>query len=139
MYQCFSEAGSVPESVRPQIAQEVTKIHCDATGAPASFVHVVFLELPPGVAYTAGKISPTSVINAKVRSGRTLDVRQKIVMDLSEMWGRLTGQSQHELVIALEEVESDTIMEEGLIMPNPGDEAEWLKRNHDHLAEVGAL
>jgi phenylpyruvate tautomerase PptA (4-oxalocrotonate tautomerase family) len=139
MYQCFSPLGSVPESLRPQIAQEITQIHCEATGAPASFVHVVFVELPSGSAYRAGQISPTCVINASIRSGRTLEVRQRIVADLAEMWERITGLSEHKLIVALEEVEANTIMEEGLILPNPDEESEWFERNHDQLAAVGAL
>ena len=45
----------MPYAVRPQIAKEITRLHVEATNAPASFVHVIILDVPPGVHYTAGQ------------------------------------------------------------------------------------
>ena len=125
------ESVKTTSDVYAAIAGEITQIHCQATGAPAAFVHVVFVELPPGSAYSAGRPSPTCVINARIRSGRSLEVRQGIVTDLAEMWERITGLAEHKLIVALEEVEANTLMEDGLILPNPGEEADWLERNRN--------
>ena len=52
MYQCQSPAGALSDSVRPEMVKEITRIHCENTGAPSSFVHVVFQDLPAGAHYT---------------------------------------------------------------------------------------
>jgi phenylpyruvate tautomerase PptA (4-oxalocrotonate tautomerase family) len=46
-YQCQSPAGTLADSVRPEVVKEITRIHCENTGAPSSFVHVVFRTCPP--------------------------------------------------------------------------------------------
>jgi phenylpyruvate tautomerase PptA (4-oxalocrotonate tautomerase family) len=40
IYQCFSPEGLLGESARGKVAEEITRIHCDATGIPPSFVNV---------------------------------------------------------------------------------------------------
>ena len=55
IYRCITPAGTVPDAVRPQITKEITRLHVEATNAPASFVHVIILDVPPGVHYTAGQ------------------------------------------------------------------------------------
>ncbi|HXN36726.1 MAG TPA: tautomerase family protein [Solirubrobacteraceae bacterium] len=139
MYQCFVKEGLVSGSVRNEIAKEITQIHCQATGVPPAFVRAMFIDLPYGTSFTAGEPSETSIINGKIRAGRPLEARQQMIAELAEMWKRLTGQSEHELVIALEELASDTILEEGLIMPNPGEETDWFMRNYQHLAALGVF
>jgi phenylpyruvate tautomerase PptA (4-oxalocrotonate tautomerase family) len=42
--------GLLTKAAKTQIAEEIASIHCDATGAPRSFVNVLFLELPMATA-----------------------------------------------------------------------------------------
>ena len=51
MYQCQSPAGMLSDGVRPEIVKEITRIHCENTGAPSSFVHVAFQDVPAGAQY----------------------------------------------------------------------------------------
>jgi len=44
IYQCTSPGGLLDDSTRENIAKEITRIHCGATGAPASFVDALFRE-----------------------------------------------------------------------------------------------
>ena len=46
IYKCYSRKGLLTESARQQITKEITTIHCEATGAPPSFVNVMFLGDP---------------------------------------------------------------------------------------------
>jgi hypothetical protein len=66
-------------------------------------------------------------------------VRQELLTALSEMWTRVTGQAEQELIVGLTEVDASSAMEAGLIFPQPGHEAEWLEQNRDKLAALGAL
>ena len=79
IYQCFSPGGLLDESTRVKLAAEITRIHCDATGIPPSFVNVMFFDLPDGTYFVAGKPSAHSVVNGAIRFGRDLATRQRIL------------------------------------------------------------
>ena len=120
VYQCFSPAGLLGDAVRVSVAAEITRIHCDATGIPPSFVTVMFLDVPDGRAFVAGKPAAHSVLQGAIRFGRDLATRQRILADLSRMWTRLTGQPESELLIALWENPAENAMEGGSIFPALG-------------------
>jgi phenylpyruvate tautomerase PptA (4-oxalocrotonate tautomerase family) len=77
-----------------------------------------------------------TLINALVRAGRTLETRQALLKSLSAAWSRLTGQPERNLVIRVEEADAATIMEAGLIMPQPGEEDAWFAKNKAVLGEI---
>jgi phenylpyruvate tautomerase PptA (4-oxalocrotonate tautomerase family) len=137
IYKCYSRNGLLTDSNRQQIAKEVTTIHCEATGAPPSFVNVMFLEIPAGASFVAGQPSTRSVIEGNIRAGRDLETRQGMLRALSEMWTRLTGQSEADLIIGLAEIPSENVMEAGLIFPQPRHEQRWFDENRARLTELG--
>jgi phenylpyruvate tautomerase PptA (4-oxalocrotonate tautomerase family) len=136
VYQCVTSRSLSPET-RAAIAKEFTRIHVEFTAAPEPFVNVVFSDLPLGAHYLAGKVRENgTLINAIVRAGRTLETRQALLKSLSAAWSRLTGQPERNLVLRVEEAQASTIMEAGLIMPEPGQEAAWLEANKAALGET---
>jgi len=122
IYQCISPEGLLDESTRGKLAGEITRIHCDATGIPPSFVNVMFLDMPNGRYFVAGRPSGHSVLNGAIRAGRDLATRQRILRDLSQMWTRLTRQPEEELLISLWENLAENAMEGGSILPEVGQE-----------------
>jgi|SRR5580693_1225979 phenylpyruvate tautomerase PptA (4-oxalocrotonate tautomerase family) len=101
IYQCFSPEGLLEESARSSLAEEITRIHCDATGIPRSYVNVMFTDVPAGRYFVAGKPSGHSVLSGAIRLGRDVETRQRILRELSQMWTRLTGQPEEELLVSL--------------------------------------
>ena len=72
------------------------------------FVHVFFNELPPGVAYSAGEIdTKISGMQGAIRVGRPLDVKQKLIKQISAAWSQITGQPEKQLLAGLSEINSD--------------------------------
>ena len=122
IYQCISPEGLLDQSIMAQLAAEITRIHCDATGVPPSFVNVMFLDVPAGRYFVAGQPSTHSIVNGAIRFGRDLATRQRILGDLSRMWTRLTGQPEEELLISLWENPAENAMEAGSIFPALGQE-----------------
>jgi phenylpyruvate tautomerase PptA (4-oxalocrotonate tautomerase family) len=120
IYQCFSPSGLLDESTRGKLAAEITRIHCDATGVPASFVNVLFTDVPPGTYFVAGEPSAHSVVSGAIRAGHPVATRQAILRDLSRMWTRLTGQPETELLVSLWENPAENAMEAGQIFPAVG-------------------
>jgi phenylpyruvate tautomerase PptA (4-oxalocrotonate tautomerase family) len=137
IYQCTSPGGLLDDSTRENIAKEITRIHCDATGAPALFVNVLFHETQEGRSFVHGQRSGHSIVFGAIRQGRTVETRQAMLTELSQMWTRLTGQQEGEVLITLTEVPAENMIEGGLIMPEPGHEQAWLDQNSAHLTEVG--
>jgi phenylpyruvate tautomerase PptA (4-oxalocrotonate tautomerase family) len=139
IYQCVCPEGLLDESTREAIAEEITRIHCDATGVPPSFVNVMFTDMPPGTYFVAGKPSGHTVLSGAIRVGRDIATRQRILRELSQMWTRLTGQTEGELLISLWESPPENVMEAGLIFPGLGQEEQWFAENRGRLTELGIL
>jgi phenylpyruvate tautomerase PptA (4-oxalocrotonate tautomerase family) len=135
-YQCLTPAGSLRADTRVTLAEAITDIHCSVTGAPRGFVNVVFLEYEPGTYFTAGRPNTCSAINGTIRAGRDRATRARLLTELSQAWVSITGQDARKLLIGLSEIDPTSIMEAGLIMPGPGEEAQWLERNQDALGEL---
>jgi phenylpyruvate tautomerase PptA (4-oxalocrotonate tautomerase family) len=54
------------ESAREKLAEETTRIHCDATGIPRSYGNVMFTDMPAGRYFVAGKPSGHSVLSGAI-------------------------------------------------------------------------
>jgi phenylpyruvate tautomerase PptA (4-oxalocrotonate tautomerase family) len=120
--------------MKAAIANAITDAHVEATGAPRVFVHVFFNQLPPGTSYSAGAVDgKIAGIQGAIRAGRPLEVKQKLIKRISASWCAITGQPAKQLLAGLTEIDSDVSMEYGLILPPPGDEAEWFVTNKDAL------
>ena len=122
IYQCSSPAGLLDDSARGKLAEEITRIHCDATGVPASYVNVIFTDVPDGHYFVAGKPAAHSFLSAAIRSGHDVTVRQSILRNLSQTWSRLTGQPEEELLLSLWENPAENAMEGGSVFPGIGQE-----------------
>ena len=134
IYQCSAQRGLLTGDMKAKIATAITGAHVEATGAPRVFVHVFFNELPPGIAYSAGELdTKISGIQGAIRAGRPLDVKQKLIKQISASWSEITGQPEKQLVAGLSEIDSDVSMEYGLILPHPGGESEWFATNASAL------
>jgi phenylpyruvate tautomerase PptA (4-oxalocrotonate tautomerase family) len=139
IYHCISPDGLLDESARAKIAEQITRIHCDATGVPPSFVNVLFTDMTSGTCFVAGRPAAHTVLSGAIRVGRDLATRQRILTELSQMWSRLTGQAEGELLISLWENPPENLMEAGLIFPALGHEEQWFEENRARLTELGIL
>ncbi|MGH9038375.1 MAG: tautomerase family protein [Acidimicrobiia bacterium] len=55
VYTCNVRPGDMTAELKAEIAREITRIHCDVTGAPTAFVQVFFREVLPGDGYVGGE------------------------------------------------------------------------------------
>lgn len=138
IYECYSPKGLLTKSAKAKIADEITTIHTNATGAPEFFVNVLFHEILEGDCFVARKPSSRSYLFGNIRHGRDLETRQEMLREFSRMWTRVTGQSEAEFLVGLAEADPANVMEAGLILPEPGHEQAWFDKNRARLAELGA-
>jgi phenylpyruvate tautomerase PptA (4-oxalocrotonate tautomerase family) len=125
LYRCAVEEGLTREGQRARIAKEIVRIHCDVTGAPATFVHAFFSEAAPG-ALPAGK---RAFVLGSIRAGRTDPQKRQIVREMTHVVADVLGCKPAEVGVATADVPASWIMEGGELLPEPGEEAAWLERH----------
>ena len=125
LYRCTLREGLTSVEQRERIAREIVRVHCDVTGAPPSFVHAFFAEASRGE-LPEGKVA---LVLGSIRSGRTDEQKERIVLELTDATARVTGRRPEEIGVVTVDVPSKWIMEGGELMPEPGEEAEWLERH----------
>ena len=119
-YRCYAPADSVPFDRRKEVAKAFTDIHCGSTGAPRSFVHVVFFD-------SADADYPQPYyIDGGNRAGRPKEVRDQLLADLKSAFVGITGIPADQLGGRITEGPASWSMEGGHVLPEPGEEGpEW--------------
>jgi phenylpyruvate tautomerase PptA (4-oxalocrotonate tautomerase family) len=124
LYRCVVPSRSVRLESRQAIARAITAAHCDATGAPPQFVHVFFTDIPE-----TG--DTTILVNGSIRAGRTDKQKQRIVTGVQAAFERLADVPSARTTVHLTDVPASWLMEGGRIMPEPGEEADWLAARYE--------
>ncbi len=119
LYRCLVSRSATPLTVRQAVARAITAVHCDATGAPAQFVHVFFIDMPESD-------DAVVMVSGSIRAGRTDEQKQSIVAGVQAAFEELAGVPSTRVSVDLTDVPASWLMEGGRIMPEPGEEAAWL-------------
>lgn len=124
---------ALPEQTRFDIAQVITDVHCAVTGAPSEFVNVVFMT---GYAMRRGT---TLGVNGNVRIGgdRDQELYEKLKAQMHAGVSKAAGLAPSKVLITLIGVESNWVVEGGMVLPFPGDEGDWLERKTALHASMG--
>ena len=125
LYRCLVAEGLTSYDQRGAIAKEVTRIHCEVTGAPATFVHTFFAEdadgeLPDGT---------RAFVFGSIRAGRTPEQKQRLVSEMKTMVSKILGIAEEEAMLATADLPARWVMEGGELLPEPGEEEAWLARH----------
>ena len=122
-YRCTIPQDALSFEQRQEIARAFTDIHCGSTGAPRSFVSVAFFETVPDAA--AEHPTPYYVDGAN-RAGRPESVKQQLLSDLTDAFGRIAGVAPGQIAGRITENPASWTMEGGFVLPEPGQEGpEW--------------
>ena len=108
---------------REALSKVVTNVHCDVTGAPRTFVHVLYTvddanRLPDDI---------DVLYRANIRSGRTTEQKAELTTRLQNATAERTSASASRVAIQIEETEASFVMEGGSLLPEPGspEEEAW--------------
>lgn len=133
LYLLTVEEGRSTEDQRKRIAEDITTIHVDVTGAPPEFVNAYFSE---GADATGGyqelPDEKVAFMVGNIRAGRSDEAKAELVDRLSQsIAGRLEC-SPDEVAIHLVEAQAAHGMEGGKVLPEPGsaEEQAWRERGH---------
>jgi phenylpyruvate tautomerase PptA (4-oxalocrotonate tautomerase family) len=130
LYLCNAATGAIPDEAKPKIAVDITRIHCEVTGAPPQFVHAFFVEedvAPP----LDGK---SAVVLGSIRANRTDDQKARMIAEMRQAVSAHTGLEPEAVGMMIADLPASWAFEGGEVMPEPGEEAEWLARHRTSSA-----
>ncbi|GAB2889070.1 tautomerase family protein [Microbulbifer echini] len=102
------------------LVSEITEVHCTVTGAPAQFVQVVFSQ---GVYLRSKNIVH---VLGSIRSGRSDKIKSTLANGFIETASKVLGCPTSRCEVDLIDVPASWVIEGGAVMPEPGEEQEWL-------------
>ncbi|MEL7453510.1 MAG: tautomerase family protein [Pseudomonadota bacterium] len=125
LYLCNAAKGAISDEAKANIAADITRIHCNVNGAPAQFVHAFFVEdeaAPP----LNGK---SAMLFGSIRGGRTDAQKAKIIAEMRQSIQIHAGIDPNAIGIMTTDIPASWAFGGGEVMPEPGEEAEWLARH----------
>lgn len=130
LYVVNSRAGAISDEAKAKIAKDITDIHCEVTDAPPTFVHAFFFEEAPHVLLGDN----AALLFGQIRAGRNDEQKAEIVERMSQSIHTHAGISRDEIFGATTDTPASWVMEGGDLLPEPGEEAEWLAAHEAKLA-----
>ena len=127
--------GAISEEAKPKIAADITRIHCDVTGAPATFVHAFFFEESSELPLDG----QSAFLFGRIRGGRTDAQKAQIVKEMQESIHTHTGLPLDDIKVATADTPAKWVMEGGDLLPEPGEEAAWLAAHEAKLAAAAKV
>ena len=121
LYICNSSKGVLNDEAKASIAQAITDIHCEVTGAPALLVHAVFFEEAPQFPLEGNSL----FVRGTIRKGRSDAQKNDIADAIRSALIKLGGVAPDAADALIRETPASWVLEGGEIMPEPGEEAEW--------------
>ena len=116
-YQFTIPSDSPSAGLKTEIARAVTKVHTAVTGAPARYVNVAFVEVPPGSLFAGDEPAAYGRMVGIIRAGRTAEVKRELITGLADAWSAVTGEPREGFSLFLQEVPGSMVMEYGETLP----------------------
>jgi phenylpyruvate tautomerase PptA (4-oxalocrotonate tautomerase family) len=118
LYTITTQAGVLSNDDKTTLAAQLTEVHCEFSGVPANWVHIVFHEYPVGCGFTAGRPAATAGLTVLIRTGRSSEYKRSLLKRLWALLQNATGAADDQIVIGIQEVPPSQAMEMGQIMPD---------------------
>ena len=129
LYICVAPGGSIPAASKQEISRSITRIHCEVTNAPPTFVNVLFFDREQ--VSTLGPlwkdISPDCPyqILGGIRAGRTDEQKERLVSGITGSVTEVLGVGAEQVAVATSDSKAEWTMEGGQMIPEPGQEGAW--------------
>jgi phenylpyruvate tautomerase PptA (4-oxalocrotonate tautomerase family) len=117
LYTVTTQLGVLSNRAKADLAAELTSLHCELSGVPRNWVHIVFQDYAVGSGFTAGDAAATAVLTLLIRTGRSSDYKRGLLKRLWELLQSATGAPNDQIVIGIQELPPSQAMEMGQIMP----------------------
>ena len=118
LYTVTTQGGSLSNDAKVELAAKLTALHCEMSGVPKSWVHIIFHDYPTGSGFTAGEPAATVALALLIRTGRLSEYKRESLKRLWDLLHSATGAPDDQIVIGIQEVSPSQAMEMGQIMPD---------------------
>lgn len=119
----------ISETDKQSLVNIFTDAHCNIMIAPEQFVHIIFSD---GIPIRENK---SLYIHANVRKGREQNKIINLCDTLKRECSNILNVKEEDILINLLEIEAKWIMEGGHVMPDTGEEDEWIEKVTRALSE----
>lgn len=116
LYICSTPADTLDADQRLEVAEAITRIHCDLTGAPPTFAHVVF----------ADSASDRYSVFGTIRAGRSDETKAALRRQMAEALAGTARVDVERVTVTTSDMPASWVMEGGALLPEPGEEGDWL-------------
>jgi phenylpyruvate tautomerase PptA (4-oxalocrotonate tautomerase family) len=126
-YTVTAPEGCLNQEKRSRIAQEITRVHSETTGAPTYFAQVIFNDIAPGKYFVGGvPLHGQQVfVNGQIRAGRTAESKDALISQMLAAVARAAGLPANHIWVYITDLIPRQMAEFGNVLPEPGDEARW--------------
>jgi phenylpyruvate tautomerase PptA (4-oxalocrotonate tautomerase family) len=125
-YVCSLPTGSATASQKRAIAEAISRIHSEETGAPPYFVQVVIEEEQTAERFLGGDRASNHIwIRGDIRAGRTEAQRETIVLRIMHAVSQVTDVKTDDIWVYLCNLAPTDMVEYGHVLPKPGEEKSW--------------
>ena len=128
VYTCTAAQGTLTRESKASLAAEITRIHAAVNHVPPAYVDVIFSE-PPSESVFAGGVPGTPLIRTGwARRGHPQEDTTRLALELSSAAVRITGVEERHVMVVIQDSPARSAVEGGQVLPEPGEEKEWLVR-----------
>ncbi len=109
------------------LAQKITKIHADVTGAEAYFAQVIFKELDLHDFFIGGVLldQPHIFLSGQIRLGRSEQIKKQLLVEIEIAIQMTVKLASHQIWVYLDELSPSLMIEYGQILPSVSNDNAW--------------
>lgn len=127
-YFCTTLEGRLTAEQKSRIAGEITRIHCEVTGAPSFFAQVIFQEVKPGNYFMGGVPLKHDqlFVYGHIRGGRAAVDKSRMIALMAKAVGEAANvESSRSVWVYVGELPARQMIEFGHLLPEAGGESDW--------------
>lgn len=123
LYRVLTRPNLLSAQQRVAFSQDVVDVHCGVTGAPRSFVHVIYAEDDEGKL----QVPIQAMVLGTIRNGRNEAAKREIREGLNKALANRAGVDITNVATLTVDIEASYTMEGGKLLPEPGspEEEAW--------------
>jgi phenylpyruvate tautomerase PptA (4-oxalocrotonate tautomerase family) len=112
------------------LANAITKIHAEVTGAEAYFAQVLFKQLDLHDCFIGGVLldEPHIFLNGQIRSGRSEQMKKQLLVELEIAIQSASKLAGHQIWAYIDEIVPGQMIEYGQLLPAVGEDSVWFSR-----------
>jgi len=115
----IEKRAALDAEVKAELAAEITDVLRTVINSPDDLISVVFHDLPAESTFRAGVPTDEALIFVHIRLGRSDEAVDRLLKAISDVWVRVTGESEDAIELAVQQYPAKFVMRGGVRLPEP--------------------